>query len=77
VATDQTDHDQQSVKPSGDPEKMDRGKLVAELDRLQIPIDAGASEDALRAALRRAPETIAERETREEALRNEQGVSQA
>jgi hypothetical protein len=70
MATDQ--HDEQTVKPSGDPEKMDRGKLVAELDRLQIPIDAGASEDALRASLRQAPQLIAEREAREAALNAQQ-----
>jgi hypothetical protein len=52
-------------KQYGDPESMDRGQLVAKLDELGIPVDAGANEDLLRATLRRAPELVAEREARE------------
>lgn len=60
---------QQDEDRYGDPEKLDRGQLVAKLDELGIVYDASANEDRLRATLRRAPELVAEGEAREEVER--------
>lgn len=58
--------------PSDDAiEKMSPGEVISHLERLGIPTDRSASPDGLRAALRRAPETIAERES---VMAAEQGV---